>query len=144
MSYTSEDGQTVHFRLMDGIKPRVTRLAVALKFPDYVIDDMETKRDPVLYLLKEWLRGGNQEHDSRPLTWGTLITALRAAGLSEEADILEQYFVAAPTQVAVRGGMAYVHTVMIVTDCSYSSVVYQLSCALSQQKILGMIMILVL
>ena len=108
MSYTSEDRQTVHFRLMDRIKPRVTRLAVALKFPDYVIDDMETKRDPVLYLLKEWLRGGNQEHDSRPLTWGTLITALGAAGLPEEVKILELYFVTVP-QVAMGGGMAYMY-----------------------------------
>ena len=47
------------------------------------------------------------------LTWGTLITALRAAGLLEEVKILEQYF-AAP-QVTERGGMAYVHAVMIVT-----------------------------
>ena len=94
MSY-SEDRKTVQFRLMDRIKPRVTGLAIALDFPDYVIDDMETKRDPVYYLLKEWLRGGNQEYDSRPLTWGTLITALGAAGLLGEVKILEQHFVAA-------------------------------------------------
>ena len=125
MSYISEDRQTVHFRLMDRIKPRVTGLAVALKFPDYVIDNMETKRDPVFYLFKEWLRGGNQEHDSRPLTWGTLITALRAAGLLEEVKILEQHFVAAQPPVTMRGGMAYVHAVMIVTvspNSSYSIV----------------------
>ena len=117
MSYTSEDGRTVSFRLMERIRPRVTGLAIALNYPDYVIDDLETKRDPVYYLLKEWLNGRNQEHDSRPLTWGTLITALRTAGLLEEVEILEQYFVpvAAPTQVTVRGGMAYVHALMIVT-----------------------------
>ena len=56
------------------------------------------------YLLGEWLNGRNQEHDSRPLTWGTLINALQHAGLMEEVEILEQHFVAAPP-VAERGGL---------------------------------------
>ena len=104
MSY-SEDGTTVHFRLMERIKPRVTGLAIALGFPQHIIDDVETKRDPVYYLLKEWLNGRNQE-DSRPLTWGTLITTLQHAGLLEEVRILEQHFVAAQPPVAdERGGM---------------------------------------
>ena len=114
MSYTSEDGRTVSFRLMDRIKPQVTGLAIALNFPNYVINNLETKQDPVFYLLEEWLRGDNQEHDSRPLTWGTLITALGEAGLLEEVKILEQHFVATPL-VAMRGGTAYVYAVMIVT-----------------------------
>ena len=61
---------------------------------------LETKQEPVVFV--EWLRGGNQEHDSRPLTWRTLITALRAAGLLEEVKILEEHFVAAWTSVAER------------------------------------------
>ena len=28
-------------------------MVIALNFPDYIIDDMETKRDPMYYLLKE-------------------------------------------------------------------------------------------
>ena len=118
MSYTSEDGQTVHFRLMDRIKPRVTRLAVALGFPDYTIANLDIKWNPVYYLLAEWLNGRNQEHDSRPLTWGTLITALRAAGLLEEADILEQYFVAAPPVADKRGGTAYMIARQLVYEYS--------------------------
>ena len=92
MSYTGEDGKIVHFRLMDRIKPRVTRLAIALNFPDHIIADMKTDSDPVYFLLTKWLRGDNQEEDSRPLTWGTLITALGEAGLMEEAKILEEQF----------------------------------------------------
>ena len=96
MSYTSENGKTVHFRLMDRIKPRVTQLAIALSFPRYFIDDLETKRNPVYNMLSEWLRGGNQEHDKRPLTWETLIAALQHAGLLEEAEIVKKYVLATP------------------------------------------------
>ena len=94
MSYTSEDGKTVHFRLMDRIKPRVTGLAIALNFHQHIMANLKTEQEPVLYLLAEWLRGSNQEVDSRPLTWGTLITALQHAGLLEEVEILEEKFVA--------------------------------------------------
>ena len=94
MSYTSEDGQTVHFRLMDRIKPRMTGLAIALGFPQHIIANLTTELNPVYYLLGEWLNGRNQEHDPRPLTWGTLITALQHAGLLDEVKILEEHFVA--------------------------------------------------
>ena len=97
MSYTSENGKTVHFRLMDRITPRVTQLAIALCFPQHIIDVLETKKGgPVYYVLSEWLRGGNQEYDQRPLTWGTLITALQHAGLLEEAEIVKKYVLATP------------------------------------------------
>ena len=54
---------------------------------------MGNKDDPVFYLLNEWLRGANQESDSRPVTWATLITALRVANIPAEADTLEKHFV---------------------------------------------------
>ena len=95
LTYSSEDGSTVHFRLMDLIKPQVTQLAIALGFPRHFIDDLETKRDPVYDMLSEWLRGGNQEYDQRPLTWGTLITALGAAKMSEEATVLNKMIISA-------------------------------------------------
>ena len=57
-----------------------------------MIDELETKRNPVYYLFSEWLRGGNQDHDRRQLTWGTLITALDEAGLKEEVELLDKYF----------------------------------------------------
>ena len=60
MSYISEDGSKVTFRLMDRVKPQVARLAIALGFPQHIIDSVETKRDPVVYLLSSlWLKGGN-------------------------------------------------------------------------------------
>ena len=93
MSYTGEDGRDTHFRLMDQLQPYWRRLAVALKFHHNDITVMERKDDPVFYLLSEWLRGANQERDSRPVTWATLITALRDANVQEEVDILGEHFV---------------------------------------------------
>ena len=89
MAYTSEDGSTVHFRLMDRIKSRVTQLAIALSFPPHIIANLKTEQTPVYYLLDEWLRGGNLEHDERPLTWATLINALGEANMREEATVLK-------------------------------------------------------
>ena len=93
MSYTGEDGRDTRFRLMDQLHPHWRKLAIALKFLTCEISVMERKDDPVYHLLSEWLRGANQERDSRPVTWATLITALRDANVQEEADILEKYFV---------------------------------------------------
>ena len=93
MSYTGEDGREVHFRLMDQLKPHWRRLAIALKFLQYEIDAMESKDDPVYYVLSKWLRGANQENDSRPVTWGTLIAALRHANIQDEATVLETHLV---------------------------------------------------
>ena len=93
MSYTGVDGRDTHFRLMDQLRPHWRRLAVALKFHYYDIAVMKQKDDPVIYLLSEWLQGANQERDSRPVTWATLITALRDANVQEEADMLEKHLV---------------------------------------------------
>ena len=93
MAYTVEDGRVAYFRLMDRLQPYWRRLAIALKFPPYAITAMEQKDDPLYHLLSEWLHGANQERDSRPVTWATLVTALRDANVQEEADILEKHFV---------------------------------------------------
>ena len=90
MSYTGDDGRDVHFRLMDQLKPHWRRLAIALKFPQHEIDTMESKDDPVYYLLKEWLRGANKEKDPRQVSWKTLIEALRHANVQDEATVLEE------------------------------------------------------
>ena len=94
MSYTGEDGRDVHFRLMDQLSPRWRRFAIALKFPQHEI--MKHEDDPVLYLMSEWLRGANQEKDPRPVTWRTLIKALRHADVREEATVLEKHFIKIP------------------------------------------------
>ena len=93
MSYTGEDGRDVHFRLMDQLKPHWRRLAIALKFPLHEIAVMKQEDDPVFYLLSEWLQGANQEKDSKPVTWRTLIEALRHANVQEEATVLEKHFI---------------------------------------------------
>ena len=95
MSYT--DGEDhVHFRLMDQLKPHWRRLAIALKFPRNEIAIMAKEDDPVYYLFSEWLRGANQEKDSRPVTWRALIEALRHANVQEEANVLEKHFIQVP------------------------------------------------
>ena len=95
MSYTGEDGRDVHFRLMDQLNPHWRRLAIALKFPQLEIAIMEKKDDPVYYLFSEWLQGANhgQEKEPRPVTWRTLIQALRHANVQEEAAVLEKHFI---------------------------------------------------
>ena len=90
MSYTGDDGRDVHFRLMDQLKPHWRRLAIALKFSQYEIATMESKDDPVYYMLTEWLRGANKEKDSRPASWRTLIEVLRQANVQEQAIVLEE------------------------------------------------------
>ena len=89
MTYTNKDGNDVDFRLVDRIQPKWTRLAIALRFPMYKVQTFESKADPVIILLGEWLQRGNKE-DPRPVTWATLIESLNHADLKEEADIVEQ------------------------------------------------------
>ena len=90
MSYTGDDGRVVHFRLTRRLKPYWKELAIALKFPQYEIAIMAREDDPVYYLLTEWLREANKEKDSRPVSWRTLIEALRHANVQEEATVLEE------------------------------------------------------
>ena len=98
MSYTGEDGRNVHLRLVEQIRLHSSWriLAIALRFPHRTIAMMENKDDPMCYLLIEWLQGANQEKDPRPVTWRTLIEALRHANVQEEANILEKHFIQFP------------------------------------------------
>ena len=119
MSYTGEDGRDVHVRLMDQVKPSWRRLAIALKFSQHEIATMESKDDPVYYLLTEWLRGANKEKDPRPVTWGTLITALCDANIQEEATVLENHFIQIPK--ATSGElMVYVHVESLVVHAGFT------------------------
>ena len=93
MSYTGDDGRDVHFRLMNQLKPHWRGLAIALKFPQHEIATMESKDNPVYYILTEWLQGANKEKDSRPASWRTLIEALQHANVQEEATVLEEKLV---------------------------------------------------
>ena len=102
MCYTNNEGKVVYFRLMDRIQPKWTKLAIALKFPSHKINSFKHEIEPVFTLLSEWLKGGNKDEDpSSVVTWGTLITALRYAGLEEEAEIIEQFFVTKADQEPV-------------------------------------------
>ena len=94
MSYTGEDGRDVQVRLMQQVRPHWRELAIALKFPQHEIAIMESKDNPVYYLLSEWLRGANQT-DPRPVTWRTLIEALRHADL-QEVTVLKKHFIQGP------------------------------------------------
>ena len=106
MSYTGEDGRDVQVRLIQQVRPHWRELAIALKFPQYEIAIMESKDNPVYYLLSEWLRGANQEKDLRPVTWGTLIEALQHADVREEATILKKHFIQAPVTMPLNPAAA--------------------------------------
>ena len=93
MTFTTEDGRRTQLRLMNRLRPHYIRIAIALKFPQHTVATLEHYDDPVYYLLSEWLRGANQEVDPRPVTWGTLITALRDANFPEEVKMLEKYLI---------------------------------------------------
>lgn len=93
MTYNDEAGKSAHIRLMERIRPHFKQVAIALKFCHHDIDTIEKKDDPVYDLLSKWLEGANQEEDPRPLTWETLITAIRDAGVHEVANILTKYLV---------------------------------------------------
>ena len=93
----------VDFRLMDRIKPRLTRVAIALGFRSHSIEVLKKESDPEYYLLSEWLDGrSTRASERRPLTWGTLITALRHAGLMEEVRILEEHFIVTPFETVLQ------------------------------------------
>lgn len=100
MRIADKDGET-HFRLMERLQPHWRHIAAALKFPPYKIKTMEHIGDPVFNLLNEWLDGKNMEEDRRPVTWGTLIEALREANYHKEADILEKHLVPTESGVSV-------------------------------------------
>lgn len=103
MSYTGDDGREVHFRLKTRLKPHWRDLAIALQFLQNDIANMESKDDPVYYILTEWRRGANQENDPRPVTWRTLITALRHANIQDEATVLDKHLVDTSVSVPQPG-----------------------------------------
>ena len=92
MSIAGEDGET-RFRLMERLQVRWKNLAIALKFSLHSIEAIERNKDSIYKLLSDWLQGANMEEDTRPVTWRTLIEALREAKIHDEADTLEKHFV---------------------------------------------------
>ena len=114
MPIACEDGEKP-FRLMDHLKLHWKELAIALKFPSHSIGAIEDSKDPVYQLLSDWLKGANMEEDTRPITWRTLIEALRMAKIHGEADTLEKNFALTEKSavVASQTGMY-----MVITDCA--------------------------
>ena len=79
---------------MDRIKPHLTRVGIALRIPRHnlaAIRQMKSEDDAVYTLLDAWLHGQDdlEEDNQRPITWATLISALKEANVQEEAKILE-------------------------------------------------------
>ena len=92
MRYT-RDGKEAFFRLMDQLTPNWDRLATAMRFPGFAVATVGKKDEDnrVSYIFSEWLRGANEEEDDRPLTWATLIAALKEAKLTAEVKVLEAH-----------------------------------------------------
>ena len=72
----------MELRLMERIHPYCEKLAIALGFPGHEIEAMNQNSGPVLYLLNEWLREASGD-PNKPITWRTLIEALRIANMQE-------------------------------------------------------------
>ena len=97
--YTDENNKKQQFRLIDRIKPRKywRSVARALNFPSYSIETAKDNEDEAAeWIMDEWLRGANASQDDRPITWGTLLTALDEANMREEVDILLKYIIISP------------------------------------------------
>ena len=93
MSYIAEDGKATDFRLKERILRNWRDFAYALRFPIHAVESIRPGEDTVDDILKKWLQGSNKTNDPRPVTWGTLIAALRHANFQEEANILEKHFI---------------------------------------------------
>ena len=78
-------------RIMEKVIPKWKQVAIALGFNGSRIEAIEMRalrqpEDACLKMFTDWLAGG---HDLRPPTWDVLIQSLRAANLSEIADLLK-------------------------------------------------------
>ena len=78
-------------RIMERVTPKWKQVAIALGFNGSRIEAIEMgapwrPQDACLKMFTDWLAGG---HDLRPPTWDVLIQSLRAANLSEIADLLK-------------------------------------------------------
>ena len=93
MSYTDEDGKVKDLRLKERILRNWREFAYALRFPIHAVESIKSGEDPVDLIMRKWLQGANKTEDTRPITWGTLIAALRHANFQEEANILEKHFI---------------------------------------------------
>ena len=78
-------------RIMEKVIPKWKQVAIALGFNGSRIEAIEKgalhqPEDACLKMFTDWLAG---DHDLRPPTWDVLILFLRAANLSEIADLLK-------------------------------------------------------
>ena len=77
-------------RIMEGVTPKWKQVAIALGFNGSRIEAIEMgvlrqPADACLKMFTDWLDGG---HDLQPPIWNVLIQSLRAANLTEIADLL--------------------------------------------------------
>ena len=103
MSYSAEDGKATEFRLKDRILRNWKDFAYALRFPIHAVESIKPGEDPVEHFLRKWLQGANKTEDPRPITWGTLIVALRHANFQEEVNLLEKHLIQVDT-VSTQSG----------------------------------------
>ena len=132
-SYTGEDGKIKDFRLRERISRNWRDFAYALRFPIHVVESIKPGEDPVEHLLRKWLQGANKTEDPRPITWGTLIAALRHANFQEEVNILEKHFIQVDTVTQSGELSVYIHALYGYVHCSvlyqcHNLIVYFSSC----------------
>ena len=88
---TVTGSKTEYFRLMDHLGPFWKKLATGLGCPDYMIRMIGKKDDDerVYAIFSDWLRGAFE--NDQLITWGTLVTVLHKAGVTDVAQTLENH-----------------------------------------------------
>ena len=91
--YKDEKGRTQRIYIIDEIAAKWRRFGVCLKFSTNILDNIESTcrgdvEACVNRLLTLWLEGHVQNVSQAPITWETLLEALRDGRLGQLADNL--------------------------------------------------------
>ena len=91
--YKDEQERTQRIYIMDEITAKWKRFGICLKFSPSILDNIESTcrgdvEACVNRLLTMWLEGHVQDVSQAPITWETLLEALRDARLGKLADDL--------------------------------------------------------
>ena len=92
--YKDEQGVQQRIYIIDDMAPRWKQVGRMLKFSEPDIENIRSTCNGVVVeccdmLLSKWLQGYNNNNDSRPKTWETLLEVMRDARLGELVIKLE-------------------------------------------------------
>ena len=90
----NEEGKHQRVYIIDEMAPKWKRVGRMLKFSPSCMETISSccqdDSECCDKLLSQWLQGYNDDNDSRPKTWETLLEVMRDARLAELAERLEK------------------------------------------------------